>query len=69
VLRPRRAAFANLSWSDVPFGKERCRPSAWLEVTPPDERRFRLVPLGWAMVCSYGHLTATALSATRTPRG
>ena len=68
VLRPGRAAYANLSASDVPFGDERCRPSAWLEVTPPDERTFRLVPFG-AMVCNHGHLTVTALSATRTPRG
>jgi hypothetical protein len=68
VLRPGRAAFANLSWSDVQFGNERCRPSAWLEVTPPDERTHRLLPFG-ALVCNYGHLTATALSRTRTPHG
>lgn len=68
VLEPRRAAFANLSASDVPFGKERCRPSAWLQVTPPDERTFRLVPFG-GLACNHGHLTVTALSATRTPRG
>lgn len=68
VLRPRRAAFANLSASDVPFGNERCRRSAWLEVTPPDERSFRLVPFG-GPACDHGHLTVTALSGTRTPHG
>jgi uncharacterized protein DUF4232 len=68
VLRPGRAAFASVSASDVPFGNEHCRPSAWLEVTPPDERSFRLVRfIGPA--CDHGHLTVTALSATRTPRG
>jgi hypothetical protein len=69
VLQPGRAAFANVSWSDVPFRDEHCKPSAWLEVTPPDERSYRLVPLGWALVCNRGHLTVTALSAKRTPRG
>lgn len=67
-LRPGRAAFASLSASDVPFGNEHCRPSGWLEVTPPDERSFRLVPFK-PPVCDHGHLTVTALSATRTPRG
>ena len=68
VLGPGRAAFASVSASDVPFGNEHCRPSAWLEVTPPDERSFRLVRfIGPA--CDHGHLTVTALSATRTPRG
>jgi hypothetical protein len=67
VLRPGRAAFANMSYSDVPFGDELCRPSPWLEVTPPDERAHRLVPFG-GLVCNHGHLTVTALSATRTPR-
>jgi Domain of unknown function (DUF4232) len=66
VLRPGRAAFANLSWSDVPVGNERCVQPAWLEVTPPDEFTHRLVPLK-APVCNHGHLTATALSRTRTP--
>jgi hypothetical protein len=68
VLQPGRAAFANLSYNDVPFGNEHCGPSAWLEVTPPDERRYRLVPFG-GIVCNHGHLTATALSRTRTPHG
>jgi hypothetical protein len=68
VLRPGRAAFANLSYSDVEHGNERCGPSAWLEVTPPDERRFRLVPFN-GIVCNRGHLTVTALSRTRTPHG
>jgi hypothetical protein len=68
VLDPSRAAFANLSYSDVQFGNERCRPSAWLEVTPPDERSHRLVPFG-GLVCDHGHLTATALSRARTPHG
>jgi hypothetical protein len=68
VLRPGRAAFANLSYSDVPFGNERCGPSAWLEVTPPDERRYRLISFR-GIVCDHGHLTATALSRTKTPHG
>jgi uncharacterized protein DUF4232 len=68
VLKPRRAAFASVSASDVPFGNERCRPSGWLEVTPPDERSFRLVRFT-APVCDHGHLTVTALGATRTRRG
>jgi hypothetical protein len=67
VLRRGRAAFANYSYSDVPFGDEHCRPSAWLEVTPPDERTHRLLPFR-GLVCNHGHLTVTALSATRTPR-
>ena len=66
VLRPGRAAFASVSASDVPFGNEHCRPSAWLEVTPPDERSFRLVRFQ-GPACDHGHLTVTALSATRTP--
>jgi hypothetical protein len=68
VLKPGRAAFASVSASDVPFGNEHCRPSGWLEVTPPDERSFRLVRFS-APACDHGHLTVTALSATRTPRG
>ena len=68
VLAPGRAAFANLSYADVPFGDEHCRPSAWLEVTPPDERIHRLLPFG-GIVCNHGHMTVTALSATRTPPG
>jgi len=65
VLAPGKAAFANFSYGDVPVGNEHCRPSAWLEVTPPDERTHRLVPFR-ATVCNHGHLTVTALSATRT---
>ena len=68
VLKPGRAAFASVSASDVPFGNEHCRPSGWLEVTPPDERSFRLVRFTGS-VCDHGHLTVTALSATRTPQG
>ncbi len=68
VLRPGRAAFASLSASDVPVGDEHCRSSRWLEVTPPDERSFRLVRFT-GPACGHGHLTVTALSATRTPRG
>src|SRR5689334_13640730 len=68
VLRPGRAAFANASGSHVPFGNEHCRTSAWLEVTPPDERTFRRVHFG-DLVCDHGHLTVTALAATRTPHG
>jgi hypothetical protein len=67
VLRRGRAAYANLSWSDVPTGSERCVQPRWLEVTPPDEFTHRIVPFK-APVCSRGHLTVTALSRTRTPR-
>jgi hypothetical protein len=67
VLAPGRAAFANLAYSDVPVCAERCEPSAWLEVTPPDERTKRLVPFR-GIVCGHSHLTVTALTATRTPR-
>jgi hypothetical protein len=68
ILAPGRAAFANVTYSDVPFGNERCRLSTWLEVTPPDERSHRLIPFEGA-VCDHGHLTATALSRTPTPHG
>jgi Protein of unknown function (DUF4232) len=68
VLVPGRAAFANLSWSDVPVRSERCVQPTWLAVTPPDEFTHRLVPFK-APVCSHGHLTVTALSRTRTPHG
>jgi hypothetical protein len=66
VLAAGKAAFANLSYSGVPRGSERCSPSAWLEVTPPDERMHRPVPFG-GPVCDHGHLTVTSLSATGTP--
>lgn len=65
LLRPGGAAFANLAWHDVPVRDERCGPSAWLEVTPPDARRHRLVRFG-GIVCDHGHLTATALSGAPT---
>lgn len=70
VLAPGRAAFANLAWGDVPVGAERScgGASAWLEVTPPDERQYRLVRFG-GIVCNHGHLTATALSTTMPPHG
>ncbi|HZE29165.1 MAG TPA: DUF4232 domain-containing protein [Gaiellaceae bacterium] len=68
VLAPGKAAFANFSYSDVLFGNERCGPSAWLEVTPPDEQTHRMLPFG-GLVCNRGHLTVTALSARRTPHG
>ncbi len=64
VLPPGRAAFANLAWNDVPVGGERCGASAWLEVTPPDERQYRLVRFG-GIVCNHGHVTATAISRIR----
>lgn len=69
VLRPGRAAFANLAWNDVPVGGERScgGASTWLEVTPPDERQYRLVRFG-GIVCNHGHLTATALSGSRPRR-
>ncbi len=68
VLLRGRAAFANMSWSDVPFGSERCVQPRWLAVTPPDEFTHRQVPFR-APVCNHGHLTVTALSRTRTPHG
>jgi hypothetical protein len=67
VLSPGRAAFANLAWSDVPVRGEgwHCGgTAAWLQVTPPDERRYRLLRFD-AIVCDHGRLTATALSRTR----
>lgn len=67
VLMPGRAAWAYLAWNDVTVGAERCGISTWLQVTPPDERRYRLVPFG-GLVCNHGHLTATALSRTRPAR-
>lgn len=67
VLAPDRAAFASMSGSDVPRGSERCRAYPWLEVTPPDERTHRTIRFG-ITVCDHGHLTVTALSATRTRR-
>ena len=66
VLLPGRAAFANLSWSDVTVGSERCVQPTWLAVTPPDELTHRHIPFK-APVCNHGHLTVTALSRTRTP--
>jgi hypothetical protein len=68
VLGSGKAAFASMSGSDVPRGSERCRSYPWLEVTPPDERTHRTVHFG-VTVCDHGHLTVTALAATRTPRG
>ncbi len=68
LLRPGRAAFANLSGSDVQVRNERCVQPTWLAVTPPDEFSHRHVPFK-APVCNHGHLTVTALSRTRTPRG
>jgi hypothetical protein len=69
VLRSGRAAFASLAWSDVPAPGEDQRScgsaSAWLQVTPPDERRYRLVRFS-GMVCNHGHLTATALQRQQT---
>ena len=68
VLRPGRAAFASLDYSDVQVRNERCRRPAWLAVIPPDEFTHRLVPFR-TIVCNHGHLTVTALSRTRTPHG
>ncbi len=68
VLRPGRAAYANLAWNDVQVGTEHCTPSTWLEVTPPDERSHRTIRFG-GLVCNHGRLTSTALSRTPTPRG
>jgi hypothetical protein len=68
VLPAGRAAYANLAWSDVQVGTERCTPSTWLEVTPPDEHSHRAIRFG-GLVCNHGRLTSTALSRTRTPRG
>ncbi len=66
VLRPNARAVTNLAWTDNPWPGERQKgncepPSAWLEVTPPDERRHLLVRFG-ASVCGHGQLASTALS-------
>jgi uncharacterized protein DUF4232 len=68
ILHAGKTAFASMSGSDVPRGSEHCRSYPWLEVTPPDERTHRTVHFA-ATVCDHGHLTVTALSATRTARG
>lgn len=68
LLRPGRAAFAELAWTDNPAPDENirtCEPvSAWLEVTPPDEHTFRRVRFG-QRACYHGSLAATALSVRR----
>jgi hypothetical protein len=66
VLRPGERAVTNLAWTDNPLPGERqkypCEPtSSWLEVTPPDERTYRLVRFG-AVVCGHGALASTALT-------
>jgi hypothetical protein len=73
VLRPGGQAYSNLAWGDNPGPGESlrgpCEPvSAWLEVTPPDERAYVLVRFG-QRVCGHGSMSATALSASAEPPG
>jgi uncharacterized protein DUF4232 len=65
VLQPGDRAETVLAWSDVSRVDESqsypCEPkSAWLEVTPPDERTFVRVRFG-AVVCDHGMLSSPAL--------
>ncbi len=69
ILRPGARAVTNLAWTDNPLPGERqkypCEPtSSWLEVTPPDERAYRLVRFG-TVVCGHGALASTALTASK----
>jgi hypothetical protein len=69
VLRPGARAVTNLAWTANPLPGEpqkgQCEPtSSWLEVTPPDERAYRLVRFGM-VVCGHGRLFSTALTAAR----
>jgi len=73
VLRPGGRAYSNLAWGDNPAPRENlrgpCEPvSAWLEVTPPDERAYLLVRFG-QRVCGHGSMSATALSGLAPLRG
>jgi hypothetical protein len=74
LMRPDGRAYSNLAWGDNPAPGENlrgpCEPvSAWLEVTPPDERAYLLVRFG-QHVCGHGSMSATALSAfAEPPRG
>jgi len=74
VLRPGRRAYSDLAWGDNPVPGENvrgpCEPvSTWLEVTPPDQRAYRLVRFGHFghRICAHGHLFATALSSKARP--
>jgi hypothetical protein len=69
VLRPGARAETLLAWglNAAPDEPQRgpCEPqTAWLEVTPPDERTHLLVRFK-AVVCSHGRLDSPALHAPR----
>ncbi|MBA3735282.1 MAG: DUF4232 domain-containing protein [Actinobacteria bacterium] len=71
VLRSGARAVTNLAWTANPLPGEPqqgpCEPpSSWLEVTPPDERAYRLARFGM-VVCGHGGLFSTALT-TKRPR-
>lgn len=66
VLRPGSSAIVNLAWGDNASPGEptrgQCEPlSAWLVVTPPNERRHLLARLR-TVVCGHGTLISTAIA-------
>jgi hypothetical protein len=62
VLQPGEAALFQMEWSDVPTGDETaCPAAASLEVTPPDEFDFLVLPVsGFSLApCNAGTINVT----------
>jgi len=71
VLRPGARAVTDLAWTDTPSAGEPSQGacelvSASLEVTPPGQRHYLLIPFG-ASVCDHGRMRTTALTPVPAP--
>jgi len=69
VLAPGRRTRALLHWAVVPGVGEpqagACEPAPrWVEVTPPDEQAFLLIPWRFGAVCQRGRIDITPFGRT-----
>lgn len=60
TVQPGKAGAFAFSWSNHPVGAGRCPRVGFVEVTPPDEKDFLLVPADFT-VCQHGSVSATAM--------
>lgn len=64
VLNPGQAAFFNLGYNDVTQGTTSCSSAPQVEITPPNDTSYSVVPVPQINACGNGALNVSAVFAS-----
>jgi hypothetical protein len=64
VLNPGQAAFFNLGYNDVTQGTTSCSSAPQVEITPPNDTFYAVVPVPQINACGNGALNVSAVFAS-----